>query len=287
MRWPLIGFLLTAGIGTLIALRKAKRLGDFDPTNASEDPNAPPPDEPEWEGDCLLLGRQHHRFSPGPYRVCLTANQEKRLFQGKRKKQKKLGCGVFACAYTAPGSTKVVKFTRDSEDVAALLKAQKTGVVPKVFAVYRLKQGGRTIPKRDPITFREPPPAQDVAVYALVVERLRTIPIEDQHIINETLPDIAAVARGAMTGNDYCDSRVDENGIVGCDDIELGVVRAVEKLRAAGIVWGDLHAGNIGYDKRGKLKVLDLGFTQTELKRRIKILAGLGRSSRVPNFRLI
>jgi len=218
--------------------------------------------------------------------VCLTENQRRRLFGPRGKSDHKLGCGVFACAYAAPGSTRVVKFTRDSEDVAALLKAQKTGLVPKIFATYKLKQGGRTIPKRDPWTARIADP-QDIPVYALVMERLRTVPSEERDQLDETLSDIRAVSEGRMTGNDYCDNRVDEWGTTGCDDIELAVVNAAEKLRAAGIVWNDIHSGNIGFDKRGKLKVLDLGLTKTELKRRLKILAGLGRSKHVSRFKLI
>lgn len=64
-------------------------------------------------------------------------------------------------------------------------------------------------------------------------------------------------------------------------------MNATEKLRAAGIVWSDIHSGNIGFDKRGKLKVLDLGLTKTELKRRLKILAGLGRAQPISRLRLI
>src|SRR5271170_5336494 len=117
----------------------------------------PKPDE----GNCLILGNDNTNYPFGRYRVCLTPNQEKKLFGRKFDQQKKLGCGVFACAYTAPGGKKVVKFTRDSEDVAALIKAQKTGVVPKVYKVFKIKQGGKSIAKHE-----------TTDVYALVVERL-------------------------------------------------------------------------------------------------------------------
>ena len=285
MRWIVGLSALVAGIGTALALRKSKRLGDpFD--DDEDDPYAPPPDEPEDEGGCLLVGRWHHKYSSGPYRVCLTHNQEQKLFGGKRRSQKKLGCGVFACAYTIPGSTRVVKFTRDSEDVAALLKAQKTGVVPKIFDVYKLKQSSRTIPKMDPMTFRTPE-AQEIPVFALVMERLRTLSTDERMSADEHLPDIRDVAEGKMPGGAYCDSRVDDDGNVGCDDLEMKVISAVEKLRAAGIQWNDIHGGNIGFDSRGKLKVLDLGLTKTELKRRLKILAGLGKPRRISNVSLI
>lgn len=35
-----------------------------------------------------------------------------------------------------------------------------------------------------------------------------------------SVPGISDVAKSVVTGNDYCDSRVDEMGNTGCDDIE-------------------------------------------------------------------
>jgi hypothetical protein len=102
---------------------------------------------------CLRLGGQSTAY----YDVCLTPTQKKKLGLGK-----KLGCGQFACVW-AKGPNRAVKITRDASDVAGLLKAQKTGVVPTVYAVYELKNGGNmhgvgTVP-----------------VYALVVERLKPV----------------------------------------------------------------------------------------------------------------
>jgi hypothetical protein len=231
------------------------------PTGDDDDPYARP--RPDEDG-CMIIGKKFMPKYPfGSYRVCLTPNQEQKLFKGKRKRQKKLGCGVFACAYTAPGKTRVVKFTRDSEDVAALLQAQKTGVVPKIHAVYKLKQGGTSIETGD-----------TTPVYALVVDRLIPLSLDERREVDEngSLFQIVDVVDGYSTADDLC-------GEYGCDDLTLGTLNAALKLKSIGIKWRDIHSGNIARDpKTGKVKIIDLGVTGTELKRRIKILNGLGRS---------
>lgn len=208
------------------------------------------------DGDCLILGKQHmgkYRF--GKYKVCLTDNQKKVLFGKIGKIGKKLGCGTFACAY-AKGRDKVVKFTRDSEDVAALAQAQKTGVVPKLYATYKIKDGGHAIG-----TYEETP------VYAVVVERLRTLDPGDKAMFDEDSYKVDAVMRGENE-DEVCDDG-------SCSDLVREAIEASRKLKAAGIEWIDTHGGNVGYDKKsGKLKVLDLGVTGTQLKEDPKILEG-------------
>lgn len=258
--------------------RHANRVDPFEDTGRApsideDDPHAPPRDEPGYDGGCLRLGKKHFRFGD-PYRVCLTANQEKKLFRGQRRKMRKLGCGVFACAYESPAKSRVVKFTRDEQDVAALLQAQKSGVVPKVFAVYKLAQGGRTIPKRDPFTMRLDDP-EDVSVYALVVEKLRTVPPSEREMVDDELLRVReGLVEGKQSGNDFCDAQVDEDGNTGCSDVQLHTVNAYEKLKQLGIDWTDMHAGNIGYDRNGRLKVLDLSLTKTELEKEPEVLEG-------------
>ncbi len=242
-----------------------------DETDQGSDPSAPTKDEPDYDGGCLLLGKPHHRYGD-PYRVCLTANQDKKLFQGKRKRLRKLGCGVFACAYEAPAKTRVIKFTRDGEDVAALLKAQGSGVVPKVFAVYKLAQGGRTIPQEDAFAWGQhgTKEARNVDVYALSVERLRPVSRDEREIVNDELSNIRMAIEDGESQAKYCANRDGE----ACTATELEVFAAMKKLSARGIKWTDMHAGNIGYDKTGKLKVLDLGVTGTQFESEPDILKG-------------
>lgn len=308
----LVAGVAAAGIGVSIALgkrtaRRHKPLGadpyadtgepEIDPAEyeiapgsySNEDnPSRPHRDEPGYEGGCLLLGRKHHNFGD-PYRVCLTQNQEQKLFKGKRTKLRKLGCGTFACAYESPLKSRVIKFTRDSEDVAGLLKAQKTGVVPKVHAVFKLKQGGRTTPQRNPFTMRVDEP-RHVDVYAMVVDRLETPPADERYALEEDMQrlrhaiDTVDKERKPLTIDNVC-RLVNNDGDWGddtegsCTSTQMLVLDAVGKLRKIGIDWGDIHAGNFGYDKRGKLKVLDLGVTKTQLEREPEVLEGRQRAA--------
>lgn len=293
---------LLAGVGAVLAYSKtrprSRRLGEVDPFEDTaepeidpadfeiapgsysddENPSRPVRDEPGWEGGCLILGRKHFRYGD-PYRVCLTANQEQKLFKNKRTKLRKLGCGVFACAYESPTPSRVVKLTRDSEDVAALLKAQKTGVVPKIHAVYKLKQGGRTTPVEDSFTLRREAP-RHVDVYAMVVDRLQIAPTDERYAMDiemsnlRTAMDRTEKAGELITVKNVCPKVEDDDGEPGCTTLQTNVIDAYERLAKIGIDWRDMHSGNIGYDKRGKLKVLDLGVTKTELEKEPEILEG-------------
>jgi len=211
------------------------------------------------EEQCLVLGKDHPRYRFGPYEVCLTKNQRKKLFKdgivGLR-----LGCGVFACAFETNDPDKVVKITRDPEDVAALIKAQKTDVVPRLYAAYTL--GSDPAGKGHSTKTGEQTPA-----YALVVERLRTL---DEDDVDNYSSDIF----GAV--NDYLSGDMDLDEVeANYNDLGFQAAQAAGKLKkATGIKWTDAHGGNIGFDKNGNLKILDLGITKTALKRKPRILEG-------------
>jgi hypothetical protein len=223
---------------------------------------------PQDVGDCLVLGKDRPNFKFGSYRVCLTPNQKQTLF--KKRKGKKLGCGVFACAYSTSAPTKVVKFTRDSEDVAALLEAQKTGVVPKVFATYTLKDGGHSVKTDD-----------HTPVYALVVEKLKTFTPAEREAIDDEIGVVRAMVKAVDSGKvgsiaEACQKVRDEDGY-DCGPITQETAEATLKLKQAGIDWNDVHSGNIGLDRNGNIKILDLGITGTQLKEQPKILEGAKR----------
>ena len=300
---------LLVGVGAALAYSKARgrsrKLGAVDPHAATgeleideaeyeiapgsyddeDNPSAPSRDEPGYEGGCLKLGKWHTNYGD-PYRVCLTANQEQKLFKGKRTKLRKLGCGVFACAYESPVESRVVKITRDSEDVAALLKAQKLGVAAKVFAVYKLKQGGRTTPVRHPITMRMNEP-RHVDAYALIVERLRMLTGFEREEVQTELFQLKDAMGDGVTHtplNKVCERVAEMNAqnygeedASGCTETQEQVLGIIRKLRTIGIDWDDFHAGNMGYDKKGKLKALDLGVTRTPLETDPEVLEGRQR----------
>lgn len=279
MRWITGIGIVAVGIGAAIATAskrgrraaKSRGLGAIDPFDATFNPeNASRQSEPAFykppkkdePGGCLLIGRKHQAIKDtNEYRVCLTPTQEQTLLGGK-KIGKKLGCGVFACAY-ALGKSKVVKFTRDQDDVAALLEAQNTGVVPKIYEVYKLKQGGEMPDPAKP--YLSP---QDVPVFALVLERLKTLPVPKRKILDAVLYQTPDVVGGYATREDVCASAGPEAPI--CEQ----VVDVAKKLDEIGIKWSDVHAGNIGLDRKGNVKALDLGVSKTELKRRIDVLEG-------------
>lgn len=272
--WALGTALIAIPVAIAVESSRRKRgLGAVDPmakTGAYEhkpvevDENPDDPDNPYMQkppkdvGDCLVLGKDHPLHKFGEYRVCLTPNQKKTLF--KNKKGRKLGCGVFACAYGTRDPDKIVKFTRDSEDVAALLEAQELGVVPKVFATYKLKDGGHSIKTDD-----------ETPVYALVVERLKTFSPVEREILDNELHQVRDLIE-APDIRDACSTIRDDGG--DCSAITQQTAEAARKLREAGIDWSDIHSGNIGLDKQGNVKILDLGITGTQLKEQPKILEG-------------
>jgi hypothetical protein len=224
------------------------------------------PASPEDKSKCLIVGRHHPNFPEGEYEVCMTPTQQRTLFKGEAPSPIPMGCGTFACVWPKPGEPqRVIKFTRDAADVAALVKAQDTGVVPKVYATYKLKQKS---------TYRASYDA--TPVYAVELERLRPLSAFERELMNDNRRELVLASFDDADGHAFA-----EDLHAQCTD-DVGPVcstfRAMEKLRAAGIEWHDIHAANVGYDAAGKLKVLDLGLTKTKFKRKPVTLAGLRRA---------
>jgi hypothetical protein len=229
------------------------------------------PASPEDKRKCLIVGRHHPNFPEGEYEVCLTENQRRTLFKGEEPKPAAIGTGTFAGVWPKPDDpTRVIKFTRDAADVAALVKAQDTGVVPKVYATYKLKQKS---------TYR----ASDdtTPVYAVELERLRPLSAFERELMRDNRRELVLASFDDADGHAFA-----EDLHAQCTDdfnsMSVGPVcstfRVMEKLRAAGIEWHDIHAENVGYDATGKLKALDLGLTKVKFKRKPVTLAGLRRA---------
>lgn len=217
------------------------------------------------QGNCTIVGRDHPTYAVGPYRVCLTDNQRATLFDDDLRRP--IGCGVFACAYEAPDPRRIVKITRDAADVAALLRAQAVDVVPRVHRAFELRQGGRTIRGKNLIR-----------VFAVEVDRVNMLQktpdvvnqfqaIVDVVDTHRELPPVPAATREAVQRLDACDAA--------CEDLIRDTFSAVHRLRSVGIDWTDIHEGNVGYDDRGQLKVVDLGVTRVALRDEdAQVLAG-------------
>lgn len=212
----------------------------------------------------------------GKYDVCLTPNQAKVLSLGD-----KLGCGAFACAYDTKDPDKVVKITRDPDDVAALQLAneKKSAYVPKLHAAYQLVQGGVN---------RQ---GETIPVYAMVVERVTPVPREKRDDYNlwmdkagEIFDEFDSWQKGrrgvaADVVERTCKPVKDGDKAKDCRQLISDVMEAYKDLKKIGINWEDWHAGNIGYDDPDKgALVIDLGISQMKQKPQAELLAGLRKA---------
>jgi hypothetical protein len=252
----------------------------------------------------LTLGRRHFEYAPSTYRTCITPTQAKELF-GSTVKPKPLGCGVFACVFQHADPTKVVKITRDESDVAGLLQAQGLATAPKVYAQHKLAGQPRWTTTRARTHSTQVWPEHPEA-FALVLEKLhvmtgaekgrwnrrirrwlrlreqdqekremiaagggRTTPTHGtyKHYKSPTKVELArrACPAGPKAEAVKCEARL----------LELGKI--IVDLRTVGVEWTDVHAGNIGADKNGHWKALDLGASTTTLDQDVPILEGRQR----------
>lgn len=187
---------------------------------------------------------------PGEERdICVTAKQAARLFGNK--KPKKIGCGVYACAYEGPRPGTVTKITNDPSDVGALIKAQGTPWVPKVHAAFRM---------RSPVKWRGPiDPLASPRAFALVVERLAPLPVKQKKQVRCIGYNLNRIGGGIEKAVAACCPTDDDS----CANLSVDIGIAQHQLKAQDIDWHDIHEGNVGYDAQGNLKVLDVGLSET------------------------
>jgi hypothetical protein len=240
----------------------------------------------------LTLGKKHYKYAPSTYRVCVTPTQAKALF-GTTTKPKTLGCGVFACAFEHKNPDRIVKITRDPSDVAGLLRGQGLPQIPKVYASHQLV--GRpywTAPRQRQHSWQEWPDRPEA--YAVVVERLRTFTGVEASIWNKRIQRMRLYQKGIEDQEAHrqtASGQVREQFTIGALATAVCPKRPVSEakscqlrirelnkmssdLRDRGIEWSDIHAGNIGIDKRGRWKAIDVGASTTPLTTRPAPLAG-------------
>jgi hypothetical protein len=242
----------------------------------------------------LTLGKRHEKLAPSSYKTCITATQAQELF-GTTKRPKALGCGVFACVFEHKDPGKVVKITRDPSDVAGLLKGQGLPQVPKVYASHKLAGQPRwTTPRVRQFKWQEWP--DEPEAFALIVEKLRVLTgsekskwqqrIARMHRFKrqeESKRKIIAAGGGKTAPPDpfaktksYTRPTISDMAKAVCPKrplIEAAScalrIRELNKmatdLRERGVDWVDIHAGNIGVDKNGRWKAIDLGAATTKL----------------------
>lgn len=252
----------------------------------------------------LTLGKRHFKYAPSTYKVCITPTQAKKLF-GTTAKPKPIGCGVFACAFEHSDPDKIVKITRDPSDVAGLLQGQGLAQVPKVYDSRELStRPWWTTPRRRTERYQQWPDAPE-GPFAVVVEKLRTLKGSEKSLWNKRIRRMQSFARQASwaakqaavgTGTKperktpptigdiakaVCPKKL-EREVKSCQLRVRELNKMSEDLRSRGIEWTDIHAGNIGADKKGRWKALDLGASTTTLKTALPVLeAALGQACSV------
>lgn len=187
-------------------------------------------------------------------------------------------CGAFACAYSDErDDRRVVKFTQDPTDVAAIMALQGQKHAVKLYEAHKLVE--------------EKPESDAVSdVYAVVVERLWPVedwlgslleaygsqanidllPFYDKSEIKNT-PRFRYPKEVRESFEFVCYGMGKE-----CVDGAREYVDMMEGMAQRGIRFHDSHAGNFGTDASGVWKVLDIGISRSGLPQ-VQSLHGLRR----------
>lgn len=264
----------------------------------------------------LTIGRHHWNYKGGPYQVCVTPTQAERLFKAMGKAPRKIGCGTFACAYDSKHPDRVVKITRDKDDVAAMQKAQGLRNVPKLYDAFELKSPARWKSYRLPDGSPMPPQPK---VYAMVVERARPLRGGEKTMwsrrlwcLSQALDRRGGRAKLWDQSGDTAPTTARHNAPTAKKPVPLvrqplpklgrlpdataiccpkkgaenracvygmrNLIRGIAELQTQrDIKWTDMHAGNIGVGRDGNWKIFDLGITHVPFDRDPEALFGRAR----------
>lgn len=222
-------------------------------------------------------------------KMALTAHQCRTL----KPTGKPLGCGVYGCAYEQAGTDRVIKFTSDPEDVAALQMMDKSGDSVRLYAGYRIA-GLKTNRK-----FGKPRP-----VYAVVVQKVTPLSQEDAFYVDHvfglvarsnavvglqptkmktkgrTKPPVLLVLPGAKAnikaGCEYFTGRTKGTDKKRCLKVANRVLNIARNASKKGLWFHDSHSGNFGY-ANGKIVASDLGLTYAKFDKPPVSLRGLNQ----------
>jgi hypothetical protein len=197
-----------------------------------------------------------------------------------------------------PKGDRIVKITRDSSDVAGLMRGQGLPQVPKVYQTYELLGQPWWTTPRKPVHQWQKWPVRPEAAYALVVERLVPLTGAEKSTWNKRIRRMLtfkadvdsrqkAMSRSVslpFASTQYaklptigkmaelvCPKRP-TNEAQSCQLRVRELNKMSEALRTRGVEWVDLHAGNIGAGKNGRWKALDLGASPTRLETELPLL---------------
>jgi len=208
-------------------------------------------------------------YNTGRYRICLSQTQRDELF-GNKRTPKLLGKGAAANAYDVGGG-KVVKITRDPDDIAALVAAKGIRHVVKTHKIYELVNAA--VDLQDDVY-------EPLRVWAVVAEKLEPLDDDYESLVNRVPVDYlvqhytaargSAIVPGSYTiGDDMrrrmksyaCDS---DNGTA-CRKFMTEYLDTFQALGRRGVVFQDAHPGNFAQTRAGKWKIIDLGLSDTQM----------------------
>lgn len=176
-----------------------------------------------------------------------------------------LGCGSFACAYSIKKRPNLIaKFTGDPADAAAWQR------VIDLVGRGRWPLGLARVEAVEVLP--EKPGRGDRRMFFMLQERMRPLTSAEEAVFGMdaeedpedpkamTRPVVDAILEGDY---DYVRSAAEEAGASW--PLFKNLMETVEWLRAQGIVWHDLHEGNVmavGTGPTRRLKIMDLGYSE-------------------------
>lgn len=154
-----------------------------------------------------------------------------------------------------------VKVTRDESDVAGLLDTQDIQHVVRVRDAWKLQDSAIDATGRP------------VDVFAVRMERLGSLP-EAQSEWLSWMPRRLLTEQG---GYDFAKRKLaDKCGLAKagdeCQKFTSDVVDTFAELNRRGISWRDAHVKNVGVDRAGVWKIVDLGASGKGLSKKLPII---------------
>lgn len=200
--------------------------------------------------------KKKHRkcFNIADGKICLTETQQKAL-----RPVEEIGQGSRATVFSRADG-KVVKFTTDGTDVHGLLEAQGKCLVPKVYSAVRL--GKKTVKENEYTSAGRPKSSSRVPVYALVVERLRMLDNRKHRMQLHVLRSIGnLIEDGVPVTPATIDAICSSSKCKRFGELLLSNLQCLGREN----INVELHGGNVGIDKHGRYKFLDLGEGHTDI----------------------
>ena len=166
-------------------------------------------------------------------------------------KLKPIGEGSKGIVYNVGDSSKVIKITEDSSEADAssiVAKKGKVEGVNRIYGVYKWKR---------------------YPMYYIIVQDEVDVSISRAYKIIDNITDAYIDLYPERPDEEAIESEYYTNSVVKemIDYLRkknsISIVKGLGNLRKLGIMYRDLHAGNIGFDKSNKAVIIDLGYSKS------------------------